>query len=116
SSALRFDATTGAASGEIVVDARSGQTGSAARDHRMHEVVLESEKFPKIVFRPSRVEGAIADSGSSAVKIHGVLSIHGADHEITVPADVHHDGVGYDFTARIDVPYVKWGMKNPGNF
>ena len=37
-----FDAATGKASGEIVVDAASGDSGSGARDRRMRKEVLES--------------------------------------------------------------------------
>ena len=45
---LHFDPETGKASGEIVVDATSGQSGSAARDRRMHSNILESERYPEI--------------------------------------------------------------------
>ena len=39
---LRFDPATGKASGELVVDAASGDSGSGARDRSMHKNVLES--------------------------------------------------------------------------
>jgi polyisoprenoid-binding protein YceI len=113
---VRFDASTGKASGELIVDARSGDSGSGARDHRMHGDVLESDRFPDIVFRPDRMEGTIAEGGPSQVKIHGRFSIHGAEHEITVPAEVSLAGGEYAVAAHFDVPYVKWGMKNPGTF
>jgi hypothetical protein len=50
------------------------------------------------------------------VKIHGVFAIHGGEHELTVPAEVRTSGGDYDVTAHFDVPYVKWGIKNPGSF
>jgi polyisoprenoid-binding protein YceI len=114
--ALHFDASTGKVSGEITVDARSAETGGQARDRRMHADVLESDRYPDIVFRPDRVEGSIAEGSSSAVKVHGMFSIHGAEHEFTVPAEVRLDGGEYAVTAHFEVPYVNWGMKNPGNF
>jgi len=113
---LRFDPSTGKISGQVIVDARSGQSGNTSRDGRMHREILDAERYPEIAFRPDRVEGAIAPAGASQVKIHGVFSIHGGDHEITVPADVRTIGGDYDVTARFDVPYVKWGIKNPGTF
>jgi hypothetical protein len=48
----------------------------------MHREILKTEKFPEAIFRPSQVEGKIAVSGPSDVKLHGALSIHGADHDV----------------------------------
>jgi polyisoprenoid-binding protein YceI len=113
---IRFDPATGAASGEMVVDATSGNSGSTARDRRMNKDILESTKFPEIVFKPTHVEGKVAAQGASQVLVHGVFSIHGADHEITMPAEVEAAAGEYKLFAHFDVPYVKWGMKNPSNF
>jgi polyisoprenoid-binding protein YceI len=113
---LRFDPETGKASGEIVVDATSGQSGSAGRDKRMHANILESERYPEIAFHPDRIEGKVAGDGPSEVKLHGVFSIHGGDHELSVPTHVDAAGGHYTATAHFVVPYVKWGMKNPSTF
>lgn len=112
---LRFDPATGAASGEIAVDATSGDSGSGARDRRMHKDILESARYPEIVFRPSRIEGKIAPQGASQIQVQGMFSIHGGDHEITMPAEVEAAGGEYKLVAHFEVPYVKWGMKNPSN-
>src|SRR5579863_5910135 len=48
---VRYELATGKCSGEIVIDARSGDSGSEARDKRMHKNILESDRFPDIVFR-----------------------------------------------------------------
>src|SRR5579884_878674 len=42
---LSIDSTTQKASGSLVVDVRSGNSGSHARDSRMHKDILESEKY-----------------------------------------------------------------------
>lgn len=110
---FRFDAATGKAAGELVVDARSGDSGSPGRDRRMHSQVLESERYPEIVFRPDRLEGRIASEGTSQVQVHGIFSIHGAEHEIVLPVEVEAAGGRYTATAKLTVPYAKWGMKNP---
>ena len=47
--------------------------------------VLESEKYPEILFRPDRLEGKVAAAGKSSVKVHGMFGIHGVEREITVP-------------------------------
>jgi polyisoprenoid-binding protein YceI len=110
---IRFDAATGKASGDLVVDATSGATGSGARDRNMHKNVLESARYPEIVFRPDRVEGKVTLQGTSHVELHGIFSIDGAEHEITLPAVVENDDGQYTADIAFAVPYVQWGMKNP---
>jgi polyisoprenoid-binding protein YceI len=110
---IRFDAATGKASGELVVDATSGSSGSGARDRNMHKNVLDSARYPEIVFRPDRVEGKVSLQGTSHVRLHGMFSIHGAEHEITLPAVVEADGGQFTTDIAFAVPYVQWGMKNP---
>lgn len=103
----------GRTSGQIVVDATSGESGSGMRDRKMHKEILESARFPQIAFRPDRIDGAVASSGKSSVMVHGMFNIHGADREITVPAQVETSGDHWTATIHFSVPYQKWGMKNP---
>ena len=104
---------SGKLSGEIVVDASSGNSGSGMRDRKMHKEVLESTRYPEIDFRPDRFEGVVANQGKSTVMVHGIFSIHGTDREITVPAQVERDSDHWTATVHFTVPYEKWGMKNP---
>src|SRR5450755_3884234 len=62
---LKFDSASGAASGEIVVDVASGDSGSGARDKRMHKEILESARYPEAVFTLDRVIGELAPRGKS---------------------------------------------------
>ena len=110
---LSFDPQSGKASGEIVVDATSGQSGSPARDRRMHAAILESAKYPEIAFRPDRVDGNVAPQGKSVAQLHGVFAIHGAEHEILLPITVDAAAGQYTVDGIFEVPYVSWGMKNP---
>jgi len=110
---IRFDTATGKASGELVVDATSGESGSSARDKRMHSQILESDRYREFVFRPDRVEGKVAFQGSSQVQLHGIFAIHGSEHEITLPVDVEAADGQFTASAHFFIPYVKWGMKNP---
>jgi polyisoprenoid-binding protein YceI len=113
---MSFDPATGRAAGELVVEAASGRTGNDSRDKKMHASVLESARFPRIVFQPDRVEGAVAGQGVSKVQVHGWFEIHGERHEMLVPLEVHATAAEYEATATFSVPYVKWGMKNPSTF
>ncbi len=110
---LSFDPQSGKASGELVVDATSGESGSPARDKRMHAAILESAKYPEIVFRPDRVDGNVAPVGKSVAQLHGVFAIHGVEHEILMPITVDAAAGEYTVVAVFEVPYVSWGMKNP---
>jgi polyisoprenoid-binding protein YceI len=113
--ALQLDSSAGKLTGEIVVDARSGASGSGMRDRKMHREVLESEQYPEISFRPDRLEGTVAAAGKSTVKVHGMFGIHGVEREITVPAEVEMSTDHWTATVHFTVPYEKWGMKNPSN-
>ena len=110
---LRFDPVTGAASGELAIDAGSGDSGSATRDKRMNKSILESPKFPEIVFRPDRIEGSVAPDGHSEVQLHGVFVLLGERHEMTLPLLVDASGGKYSVISHFVIPYVKWGLKNP---
>jgi polyisoprenoid-binding protein YceI len=116
SGTVRFDVATGRASGQIIVDLESGDTGVQERDRHMREDVLESRRFPEAVFSPDRVTGHVSLEGEYQVVLHGILRIHGQDHEVTVPATVKvHEGKVIAI-AKFVVPYVEWGMKDPSTF
>jgi len=110
---LHYDPSSGKASGEIVFDATTGQSGNHVRDHKMHNSVLESEKYPEIRFRPDHVEGPVNASGESKLQVHGVFSIHGGDHDITLPVTLNLGPAQWSASSQFSVPYVQWGMKNP---
>jgi polyisoprenoid-binding protein YceI len=113
---IEFDPAGGKAGGEIIADARSGESGDSGRDKNMHEKVLESAKYPAVTFSPDRVDGKVAMQGASKVQIHGILEIHGVKHELTVPAEVNFAGERWTAKSTFDIPYVQWGMKDPSNF
>jgi polyisoprenoid-binding protein YceI len=110
---LHLDPSSRKLAGEIVVDAKSGESGSGMRDRKMHREILESDHYPEITFRPDRMDGTILLQGKSSVKVHGIFNIHGSDHEITVPAEVEMTSDRWTATLHFAAPYVKWGMKNP---
>jgi polyisoprenoid-binding protein YceI len=112
SSTVVYDAGSGKMSGEILVDAKSGESGNGMRDRKMHREVLESDRYPDVVFRPALVEGA-ATPGRFSAKVHGAFSIHGVEREITVPAEVDIESDHWSANVHFTVPYAKWGMKNP---
>ena len=114
---IHFDAASGKASGAIIVDARSGDTDNKSRDKKMHQEILESAKYPEIVFTPQQVRGSFDPQKASQVDVAGTFRIHGQDHDVTMTfavqpasaAQLHCD-------THFAIPYIKWGMKDPGTF
>ena len=113
---FHVDSATGKANGEIAVYATSGDSGNDGRDKKMHKDVLESGKYPDIIFRPDRVEGKIAPQGSFSVQVHGILVLHGSEHQLTVPVQAEFAGEHWTGSAKFNVPFIDWGLKNPSNF
>ena len=113
---VSVDPATGKASGEIVVDATSGESGNESRDRRMHKEILESAQYSEVVFRPDRADGTLVVQGNSNLKLHGIFSLHGANHELSAPAQAMLKEDGWKGTAAFEVPYIQWGLKNPSNF
>jgi polyisoprenoid-binding protein YceI len=110
---IELDTATTEAEGLVVVDASSGATGNAARDARMHDAVLESERFPDIRFRPARVVGTLGADGSFRATVEGTFTLHGTDHSMTSAIEGRLDGERVTVTCRFSVPYVEWGLKDP---
>ena len=109
-----LDPATGVAEGEILVDATTGESGNAARDKRMHDEVLESNRYPAMFFHPTQIKGAFKPGeATQQLQAQGSFNIHGADHALEMPVKVETAGDTVTATARFTVPYVAWGMKNP---
>lgn len=116
SGAVHFDAESGKAGGEIVVYAMSGNSGNSSRDGRMHKEILQTAKYPDAVFRPERIEGKVDREGTSDVKLHGMILLHGQEHEIVASVHAELAGDHWKGIAKFEVPYVQWGIKDPSNW
>lgn len=113
---IHVDPVTGAASGRVVLKAADVTTGNGMRDTAMRADVLEADKYPLIVFQAEKIVGNLLRTGKSNVEVHGLLSIHGADHPVVLPTVVAVDGAALDATATLDIPFVQWGMQDPSNW
>jgi len=113
---VHIDAGTGQASGLIVVDATSGESGNSARDRHMHQDVIQSDKYGSITFRPTHVSGKLDLAAPGAVTVDGILNLHGDDHPLQLTVALYRSGDSLRAESRFDIPYVAWGMKDPGTF
>lgn len=116
SGTIHFDPATGEASGALVVDATSGNTGNAARDRRMHRQILQDQNYPEIIFTPQHISGILPPEGTSQMQLQGLMSLHGQQRpmNLTVPVTVNRGKLSAD--VHFIVPYLQWGLKNPSTF
>lgn len=112
---MRFDPDTGAASGEIRVDARSGDTGIERRDHVMHEEVLDSPHHPLLVLRPERIEVKERSADALRGTLSGSFEVRGASHPMALGFEGARQGERARVHVTFDVPWVAWGLPNPSN-
>ncbi len=113
---LTIDPATGKAGGEIVADAASGKSGNDGRDKKMHKEVLESGRFSEVIFRPDSITGKLDTQGESTVQMHGILVLHGSEHELTVPVQANIAADHWTGSGKFSVPFIDWGLKNPSTW
>ena len=113
---IRIDPAIGEASGAIVVDASSGESGDSARDRRMQGALLESGSFPEITYRPSHVSGQIDLASGGEITVDGIFRLHGTNHPLQLTMHLRPEGFATKLSTRFTVPYVAWGMKDPSTF
>ncbi len=107
---LGFDPATGAADGCIRVDARSGESGNGSRDHRMHDEILESARYPFVTFHPTRLVGKYPAPVGGTMQLDGALSFRNVEHPVTLPVRLTSvDGL-LAADASTAIPYVAWGL------
>src|SRR5580693_9473297 len=70
---IHFDTVTGKTRGAVIVDARSADSENKSRDKKMHQEILESPKYPEIIFTPARVRGAFDPQKSSQLDVAGTF-------------------------------------------
>jgi len=111
---IRFNAATGTASGEVVVDATSAETGNQSRDKKMHREVLQSARYPRIVFNAQHVSGALQPAGSSQLQLVGTFELDGRTHPMTLSVSIDREpNAEVRAKAVFAIPYIQWGLKNP---
>ncbi len=116
SGTIHFNPATGTASGSVVVDVTSGDTGSNARDRKMHKEILESAKYPEATFTPTKVSGPSGLNDHETLEVAGTFNLHGTDHAVTLTFPITLNGPTLTTHTHMVLPYVAWGLKNPSTF
>lgn len=123
---IAFDPAGGACTGEVVLDARSADTDNDRRDAKLHGEALESERFPKIVYRPTHLRVRERTEMEASVELEGELELHGTRRPFGFEARIVRDdsatgperalGRPVKVEAGFDVRYVDWGVADVSSF
>jgi polyisoprenoid-binding protein YceI len=119
-----------ASSVALRVVASSLETGNGMRDRKMRGSHLEVERFPEIVFRSTSIQvgseregpapgptagGPGQERGPPVRKaiVEGVLSLHGVDRTIMVPASIRYDNGTLTAEGTVDLTYSDYSIAIP---
>ena len=100
----------------IVVEAGAMTTGNRRRDRSMREKVLETDRFPEIVFELKRVSGDLTrlKSGESfTVGVTGELTVHGRAATVQLPIDVYVFADHVILAGSFPLHWRQHGLKDP---
>ncbi len=107
---VTFDAQDLTRGGSTVlrVQAVSLETGNRLRDRKMRNAHLEVERFPEIVFKSTSIR-----IGSGKALVEGVLSLHGVDRTLMVPATIRYDSGVLTAEGNADLTYSDFRIPIP---
>jgi polyisoprenoid-binding protein YceI len=126
-----FDPADPQAGGSVVlrVVASSLETGNGMRDRKMRGSHLEVERFPEIGFRSTSIQvGSEREAPSPSpapggkepgrvlqrkALVEGVLSLHGVDRAIMVPASIRYDNGTLTAEGNVDLTYSDFSIAIP---
>jgi polyisoprenoid-binding protein YceI len=114
SGTIHFDLATGKAGGLVVVDATSEHSDNVSLDRKIQKDVLETRKYPEATFTPLQIDGRLEPQGESPLQLSGTLKVHGIEHDLMVATTVTRSGDRFTASTHFLIPYVDWGLKNPG--
>jgi polyisoprenoid-binding protein YceI len=98
---------TGTADGLFTIQANSGQRGDHSRDKRTQKDVLQSGKYPKIIFLPTHASGNFDFSKDQRLTVDEFFHLRDADHPLQLGVHViAGTGDPLRATMQFSIPYV----------
>jgi polyisoprenoid-binding protein YceI len=100
----------------IVVPAASMRTGNRLRDRTLSEKVLETGRFPEIVFELHRFTGDLSrfrPGETFSVEVAGDLTVHGKTAPVQFPVDVSVFPKSVILTGSFPVHWKSYGLQDP---
>ena len=114
SGTIRFNPATGKADGSVAVDMTSEESDNVSLDRKILGEVLETRKYPEATFIPTQIDGRLEAEGESALQLSGTFRLRGIEHDFMVETTATRSGDQLTATTHFLIPYVDWGMRNPG--
>ena len=100
----------------IVVKAAAMVTGNASRDRNMREKVLETDRFPEIVFDARRIRADLSrfkPGERFTAEVEGDLTIHGKAAPVRVPVDVSVSAESVTLQGFFPLSWKQYGLNDP---
>jgi polyisoprenoid-binding protein YceI len=100
----------------IVVPAAAMQTGNRRRDGRMRGKILETARYPEIVFELRRFTGDLSrfrPGETFSVQVAGHLTVHGRTALIQLPVDVYVFEDRVEIAGSFPLHWKEYGMRDP---
>jgi polyisoprenoid-binding protein YceI len=94
------------------IDVSSLRSDRAIRDQRIHEIGLESGRFPTATFVLSKPL-TVAAGRVAHVKATGVLTLHGVAKTVRIPLQVRLAGSAAEAVGSLTFPWSEFGMTAP---
>jgi polyisoprenoid-binding protein YceI len=100
----------------IVVPSASMRTGNRLRDRTLREKVLETARYPEIVFELRQFTGdhsQIRPGQTFPVQVVGDLTVHGKTATVQLPVDVSVFPTAVVLTGSFPVHWKAFGLQDP---
>ena len=103
-------------SARIVVPAAAMRTGNRRRDRTLREKVLETARYPEIVFELRQFTGDLSrfrPGQTFSVQVVGDLTVHGKTAPVQLPVDVSVFPKAVILTGSFPVHWKAYGLEDP---
>jgi polyisoprenoid-binding protein YceI len=106
--------TIAAASFDVSVDTL--KSDRSVRDEKIHEIGLESNRYPTATFAistPATVSASALKGTVAHVSVTGTFNIHGTPRKETIPVEMSLSGSTFEAAGSLTFPWSEFGMTAP---
>ncbi len=98
------------------INVSSLKSDRSMRDERIHEIGLESSRYPTATFvltKPLSVAFSAIDGKVATVPVTGAIEIHGTTKTRTLPVEMSLSGSSFQAVGSLTFPWSEFGMTAP---
>jgi len=104
------------AAATITVNVNTLTSDRSMRDQRIHQMGLESDRYPTATFvltTPITLPAEATSGQAVSVSATGQLTIHGVTRTVTIPMQARLNGTQVEIAGSITFPFSQFGMTPP---